>query len=372
MAVPSYIAKLKGRHIKTVSFFLGLPSTGLKRVQEQIITNHINQVPPPGEFNRILSIDMGIRNLGVCMLEASHLAQHDDLPKTKSSNHPRLTVSAWEKVDVLSQLRIKRTYGISESDSSSVERKEIERLRNETDEAPIQTDYSPQNLAETAYALVSSLLARHRPSCILVERQRFRSGGNAAVQEWTIRVNMLEHMMWACLKTLRAQAHSDTAPPPADAVIDAAKSLEAVYGVSPSKVAKFWCGGLPQDFNPAAEIPRGGATMNSTRTRVKVDKKDKVAVVQTWVDQWKAGSGKGSVHLDFEGQAEGTARAFQSGDGRRRRKKSQDDSTEDVEAIGKLDDLADCLLQGVAWVKWEENRRKLAETVARQEENSKE
>lgn len=72
----------------------------------------------------------------------------------------------------------------------------------------------------------------------------------------------------------------------------------------------------------------------------KVDKKAKVAIVKSWV----AGESE-DVSLTFEGQAAEISEAFKQARGGR------------LLAGGKLDDLADCLLQAVAWARWEENRR---------------
>ena len=365
MTAVNYLARLKLRQLKNAAFWLGLPTTGTKTELQSILARCVNEPPAPSAFNRILSIDMGIRNLGICVLETPQgPAPSKSSVRERQPSRLPLTVSAWEKVDVLSQLKTKPTPGLSESHSDQVSSKDLHQTRRRLKtKSPVPGDFTPENLAEAAYSLVSSLLTRHQPTCILIERQRFRSGGAFAVQEWTIRVNLLEHMIWACLETLRAQTRHD-ASADSDSLMAAVKALEGIHAVSPAKVAKFWCSGEPQELGPE---PTGWDTgVTSSRSVMKISKADKVAVAQGWVDQWKAGREDERIkaQVDFAGSAVETANVFQSASAKRKTRKRKGDDQDDVkESIGKLDDLADCLLQGVAWVKWGENRRRLAEMV---------
>jgi len=169
--------------------------------------------------------------------------------------------------------------------------------------------------------------------------------GGAAVQEWTLRVNMFEAMLHAVLETLGREG----------------RWAGEVWAVSPGKVVSF--AGLDRGGERKEEIVvvvEGGKKKKKKKRGVKGVKIDVVG-------RWLVGGGI----VGLQGQAEGMGRAFLKrwkGEGRRKASvvvgdgKGGEDGgrREDGEAgIGKLDDLADCLLQGVAWVKWQENKRLL-------------
>lgn len=189
--------------------------------------------------------------------------------------------------------------------------------------------FDPATYSQHAYDLVTTLLKDLKPTHILIERQRFRSMGGSAVQEWTLRVNMFEAMIYAVLKTFSESGFWKG----------------TVHPIAPSKVSNFWI------TNKQCDLKEGPGCKSAKTKTAKID------LVAEW--------------LEDGGRFELKGAAAQLGDTylRKKTRKSSKSSVEQKKLPGsqgravaqdtveKLDDLADCLLQGMAWIKWEKNRR---------------
>ena len=370
-----------------------------------------------GDAIRILSVDMGIRNLAFCVVDVQ-MDWKRATPKVKSTRKTKesktaparaqrepdtsgdrqhatlqadMHVVAWRRIDVADE--VNRTIGeippTPGADPAS-------------DDAAAQAAYHPSMLSRTAHALLTRTLLPYAPAVILLERQRFRSGGGAAVLEWTVRVNMLEAMLWAVLRTLQSSCSSQGAAP--------SDPPWAVEPVSPKAVGAFWVGGRRlADPDASADAPGPASERKST---AKAEKKAKIALVRSWLARKSARSeqeegdmfeldtpasapsasparsstARSPTHAlpgtrlraTLSTAAEPTRTAFlraASAAGSRRRPASKTTDSvrpspaDDVQAhvsaesppesLKKLDDVADCLLQAAAWVAWEGNRRQM-------------
>lgn len=265
--------------------------------------------------------------------------------------------------------------------------------------------FDPATYSQHAYALIATLLFPETPSHILIERQRFRSMGGSAVQEWTLRVNMFEAMLYAVLATLAARGIWKG----------------AVHAVLPAKVAALWVGERDEaelggarkggrrrneeipdpDEQEEIESPKSGKKKPTKSQRTKTRK---IKLVHQWLNQTPQ-----IIQLQPNSPAAQTAAAYlnktqgrqggpgdDAGGGKSKRKiknpikasslptslptstlptsttastlKSSDPPTSTspsptlppaLEKLNKLDDLADCLLQGMAWIQWERNRARI-------------
>jgi len=252
--------------------------------------------------HNIVSIDMGIRNLAFCRISLP--------PGWASAAQSAVpVVHDWARIVVS-----KRT--------------NAENLVDDAKQSASKEAFDPATYAQHAYRLVEKLLSTSQPTQILIERQRFRSMGGSAVQEWTLRVNMFEAMLYAVLKTFSEQG----------------SWTGAVHPVVPAKVSKFWLG----------HAEDGSGTKSSSKS--SKTKAAKIDLVAKWLEDGE--------RFEFLGAAAKLGQAFlKKRKGVKRVVVKQDELAVDTSdcsievEMGKLDDLADCLLQGMAWVRWERNRR---------------
>ncbi|KAI5845420.1 mitochondrial resolvase Ydc2 [Tricharina praecox] len=263
------LSTLRLPSLRRLSCLVGLNMSGAKPALIDALTAvHPTPTPP----TRILSIDMGIRNLAYCVLDLNTLP----LPK----------LTTWTRIVL-----------------------------------PLSVDSLGASINLPAFAaathtLATELLRDHAPSHILIERQRWRSQGGPGVQEWTIRVNTVEAMLHTSLLEQRLAGNWDG----------------HVESVDPGRVARLW-------------VPQKERT---TAAAVKTLKKE---VVKEWLR-------KEDVVMMGDNGPEMTAELLLLAGTRRPEKLSGERVTA---AEKKVDDLADCLLQAVAWLRWQEGRRRLQE-----------
>ena len=273
----------------------------------------------------VLSIDMGIRNLAFAHF---HLAQHPSAT-SQANTIPQLT--AWRRLAV-SEMGDKSLHGPVMTDTIEKTLKDddviVPTSRRQT-QGTGEDSFSPSGYASMAYNLITSLLDTYRPTHILIERQRFRSGGGSAVQEWTLRVGIFEGMLYAILHALRHERGGETA-------------RISVQGIEPKRVVRYW---MDKD-----EIPTENelGTGNSSARAVK---KAKIDLVGRWLEA-STGGGQGMISLKPDGEASEIASTYL------RKLTTPNTRKKDlgIADVGKLDDLADCLLQGVTWMEWQKMR----------------
>lgn len=359
------LGKATSTAIRQALFLIGSRTTGTKDLLLKRLQWEVSKVQAShSRKQRIISIDMGIRNLAfaVCDVRSNKLTVHHwtrmALDKAPSSD---------EVVD-----------GGKQDDSRSPS-------TNVLDPDPLDP-YHPAQLSQTATDLVHRLL-KYAPDTVLIERQRHRSGGGSAVQEWTVRVNSLESMIWSGLRMWASRP-------------DNKRTIE-IHGVNPAFVAQFWVrdrdgstlDGDNQDTSGMSnddtqDEPSKAPRDKAAKARRKIEKKDKIAVAAVWANPSNAASkitpdlsadttspDKG-FSIEFEGQASRMRDAFIARlNGKSTRSKKNTLASEGSESTdsplvldkNKLDDLADCLLQAGAWVTWQSNRRILAEQMQRQQ-----
>ncbi|XMA07975.1 hypothetical protein WAI453_000766 [Rhynchosporium graminicola] len=332
---------LKLVQLKIVAQKCGIITTGTKtilirRLQDEISQSQnesdaiSNSKEKAGKNVRILSIDMGIRNLAYCILDVP--AKTVQLPgslagKGGGKGKEELpSIQAWHRLAV----------------SSAPIANGAEPLLKEA--------FDPETLSRAAYTLLRTRLLVAKPTHILIERQRFRSMGSSHILEWTIRVNMFECILYAVLCTLKAEGLWEG----------------TVRSILPGKVGPFW---IPEDGESKVDVPteilgesgikegevkakgKGRKKVRKTTSAKIKNKGAKIDLVRSWL-----GNGD-MVHLGNEEVTEMARRYVKKWDrapGGRKKVVGVEDAEE---KMGKLDDLADCLLQGMAWIKWEENKR---------------
>lgn len=169
------------------------------------------------------------------------------------------------------------------------------------------------------------------------------------MQEWTLRVGVFEGMLYTVLYTLARQGFftgTNAGTGAGDRLM-----VPLAKGVEPSRVVRYW-----EDRVLSPSVSEEGE--KKKRKTSKEGKKAKIDVVGGWLSDAGETAGSGgdistSLSVGDDIELQNTVNAYLA-KWQGKREKSRDKALEKKKKdIGKLDDLADCLLQGMTWLEWQ-------------------
>ncbi|KAI5297686.1 hypothetical protein KEM56_004616, partial [Ascosphaera pollenicola] len=318
----AWIDSLKAKELQNLATAIGVASSGTKAALAERITGNLALYQKKARTSTrstaglkkdigngdggakplsLLSIDMGIRNLAF-----AHIVKERRVKKGgglfKASAVPVL--AAWNRLDVslfdnedgkaidgidsiwrpsTSQIattakrksgrknkkkKKKKKKDDDDDDETTTSDKELDDEQVQLQPCAEKESFAPETYARHAYSLVNSLITKYNPTHIIIERQRFRSGGGSVVQEWTIRVGMFEAMLYAVIHTLRRERGENAV----DFYLE---------GVNPKRVARYWVGRNPWALEKS-ERSRKTATAKAT-------KQAKINVLLEWLSAKNGG-----------------------------------------------------------------------------------
>ncbi|KAI1329357.1 mitochondrial resolvase Ydc2 [Xylariaceae sp. FL0255] len=324
--------------LKRLALFCGLPITGRKdQLVERILKSpslHDDSSLQSSSDPVVLSIDLGVKNLAFSHLKTTpHKAR--ETKRTKKSDNtrpslvlssfgnrpPRINLHTWERLSILPE----------QSSAGAVD---------EDQESP----FGPPALAKAANGFLQRILKLDPlPTHILIEKQRWRTGGAAAVQEWTIRVNSFEAMIYSSLQTLR----------------DLGAWNGEVTPIRPKCVGPFFLDSIEEQEVAGEELATAAKTTKSRKEKIENNKKLKIGLMGKWLgegeDVVRPANGEVGEVIDVYRSSVANAQAKKKSRSGTNRKTPQKLANQ-IFLESKMDDLTDSLMQGMAWLRWRENR----------------
>ncbi|KAI8955807.1 mitochondrial resolvase Ydc2 [Xylaria longipes] len=353
------LRSLRAEQLKRLSFLCGLPVGGRKEELVSRLTVAAGNAPLPSTPRAepiVLSIDLGIRNLAYSLLtpvssstsvsrkagtKSKKGSGTNPSPSFLGTSPPTIELHDWSRLTLRSRSEVYTGASTRGSDEDALN-------------ADTATEvFSPEVLSKIANVFLQErvLQSNPLPTHILIERQRWRSGGAPAIQEWTVRVNTLEAMLYASLQTLR----------------EVGVWNGTVVPIRPERVGQLFLdaenigtGGAAKDEEPEEDEvdasttksrrKRTGGRKTSTET-----KKLKIELLKRWLGQGDLIVRPSDIRMGsmLDAYREASKAAKHS----RSKRVTKEDVTgkPHIKLEGKLDDLTDSLMQGMAWLRWREN-----------------